>query len=479
MKRELLRFQDVSKSHRTQEVFRSLSFDVFAGETVGMLIPPLSGKTTMTRILRGEEDYAGEIYFCGRPVKKNLKAMNASGEILCLSRQSPLIPALSIGENMFLAAGRRPWRFIDGQKDNEAAQAYLDELNLNISADEPVRAADIYTRHMAQIAAAMRSGARLLVYDDPSAYYDKEQLRSLKDVLRRLRERGVAVLYLASASFPMELSMFDRLVVIRDYRKVRTIFHPDDSLLASMDRTPSVPESAAAAAQKPPERSPGVTPALSLRGVRSEGLPEINLVVEKGCAVGVSARRIATLQHFAALFSPHSEYAQPVYGSFSVDGKIRRGSELFGDFGVKYVVLDDTFAHDQLLTGQSILDNVYLPVSRSRRMGMLSFNNGFRRSLQQEIEARLGISPERQALPASVLDTNEAQELVLFRLELQNPAFVVYATSYTQIDRRLQELLLQYFRRYLRAGTGLLIAAPNLELFSPLISSSCDLDAAG
>ena len=474
MKRELLRFQDVSKSHRTHEVFRGLSFDVFAGEAVGMLIPPLSGKTTIARILQGDEDYTGIIYFLGRPVKNSLKNLNASGEILCLSRQSPLIPALTIGENIFLMPGYRPMKLIDSKRDNEEAQTYLDALGLNISASELVRNTDLYTRHMAQLAGAIRSGLRLLVFDDPSAYYDREQLESLSSILSLLHKRGIAVLYLASADFPMDLSSLDKLIVIDDYRKTRTIFHPDENSLVPIThiRTPSSGERTA-----PPTEPFNKTPALIMRGVYSDGLPEINLSLFRGQAIGISSRRILSLQHFSSLFYPESETALSAHGNMVINGRIRRPNELEEDIGVRYVLLNDAFAHDQLLEEQTILDNVYLPVSRARRMGMLSFNNDFRRSMQGEIAARLGISPANQSLPAFTLDTPVAQELVLFRTELQSPSFVIYSSSYTQIARTLQELLHSYFRRFLHTGIGLLLAVPNLEPFSSLISDFYDLDA--
>ena len=97
--------------------------------------------------------------------------------------------------------------------------------------------------------------------------------------------------------------------------------------------------------------------------------------------------------------------------------------------------------------------------------------------MQGKIPARLGISLANQSMPAFNLDTAIAQELVLFRTELQNPFFVIYSSSYAQITCTLQELRRHYFHRFLHAGIELLRAVSNLEPFSNVISDFYDLDA--
>ncbi|MBR1455996.1 MAG: ATP-binding cassette domain-containing protein [Oscillospiraceae bacterium] len=471
MKRELLHLQEVSKIYHSHEVFRHLSFDVFAGEAVGILIPPLSGKTTLTRILRGDEDYSGAIFFGGKLVNGSLKPYNASRELLCLSEVSPLVPNLTIGENVFLMPDKHFFRPINRRRDDESAQAYLNELGVQISAGELVRNTDLFTRHMVQIAQAVQLGVRLVVFDDPAAYYDPKQLEDVQGVLRLLHEKGIAVLWLAASAFPFDPALLDRVIRIDDYRKTRTVFHPAQ-MTARRSTEPPLPAAPQSGQPASPAGSREV-PALRMDGVQGPGLPRIDLRLERGTAIGVSAPRTHTLQRFGDLFLPGQNVE--LRGSFSVGGKDRPGADLYADFGSRYVVLTDSFAHDQLLEEQSILDNVYLPVARSRRLRMLSFGVGFQRALRQEISERLALAPAALDAPAAELDLHAAQELVLFRIELQRPAFVVYASSYSQVDNRLQELLDAYFRRYLQGGSGLLIAAPGLDRFQPLLSERIDL----
>lgn len=476
MKQELLHVQDLNKTMFGQEVFRHLNFDLFAGETLCMLIPPLSGKTTLVKILQGDEDYTGTISFNGIPVKNSLKEFNSTGEILCLSRSSPLIPTLTIGENMFLRPHKRGLLLIGKRRDLKEAQPYLDYLGLGISADKMVREVDLFTQHMAMIAYALHHGLRMVVFDDPRVYYDREQMRQTTGVLRLLHEKGVAVLWLAPAAFPLETEVLDRLILIEDYRKTRTFFHPGEfqgrnsetgTIGSSADEETPDDAYPGAARQQMKDR---VTMALCMSSVKRTGIGKIDLMLERGAAIGIQGKRLHHLQSFYNLFLPNADENTPLSGSFIIGGTLRKGNELHIDFGSRYVAFSDTFAHDQLLEEQSILDNVFLPLSSVHRLPMFSFSDGFRKSLSLEIQDRLGIPVSRQSQPAGILDNQMAQELILLRIELQRPAFVLYFSPYSRLEQAMQERLEQAFRRFRNAGIGLLIAAPGIERFRSLLT---------
>jgi len=469
MKRELLRIQNLNKSYHNGEVFRHLCFDVFAGERVGVLIPPLSGKTTLAGILKGEETFDGLAFFNGEVVHTSFKELNTNGEILCLTQKSTLIPTLTLGENMFLNPNESVFSPIRRRQDQVMAQDYLDALDVGLSANTLARDSDIFSCHMIRLAYAIEHGLRLVLLDDPSTYYEREHLDAMESVLEKLHERGIAVVWLYATEFPLPMYLLDRVIVIEDYQKARTIFHP-----LFQPTTPAAPPHRDVKSGSRSHSAGDPAPVLEIRLPSTEDTAEIALSLGMGQAMGISAGHTHVLQSFGRLFSP---VYSGLGGAYRIAGKSVTEKRFHELCGVRYTLLGDNYTHMQIMADQSILDNVYLPLCRVRKLSMLSFNDGYRKSLQQEIEANLGYTQEEQEKRAGDLTILAQQELILFRAELMKPAFVVYVSSYTQLDMPIQECLIRSFKHLLRNGSGLLIAAPKLNRFQSLLSAVYDLDS--
>jgi ABC-type sugar transport system ATPase subunit len=468
VKKELLQIRNISKSFEAQEVFRHLSFDVFVGEMVGILVPPLSGKTTLTNILKGEESFNGSAFFNGKPASSSLKAYNTSGEILCLTDESTLVPNLTIGENMLLRPTASMFKAVSRQLDLILMQDYLDELELPISASSLGRDASLFQCHAARIAYALSQGLKLVVLDDPCSYYEQEQLDMMEALIKKLLDRGVSVVCLFAAEFPFSIGLMDKLLIIEDYQKARTVFNPR----LNWELKPPQFKSQISEQVLPEEETPKKQ-VLSMEFQLSDnGLP-LSLQLSSGQALGISSSSTQRLHLFTDLFTDRK---QSGLKKLSFLGEDISPQHFYAQCGADYILLTDNFAQSHIMDKQSILNNIYLPLCRSRQMKLLSFNNGYRKSLQQEIELRLGIPVYQQSKSAASLDLYLQQELVLFRVELQRPAFVVYSSSHTQIDHTSQDCLIAYFKRYLQAGVSIMIAAPKLERFSSIISDVYNLD---
>lgn len=469
MKQELLRIQNLNKSYHNREVFRHLCFDVFAGERVGILIPPLSGKTTLAGILKGEVTFDGLAFFNGEIVHTSFKELNTNGEILCLTQKSTLIPTLTLGENMFLNPNESVFSTIRRREDQVLAQDYLDELDIGLSASTLGRDSNIFCCHMVRLAYALHHGLKLVLLDDPSTYYEREHLDAMELVLEKLYKRGIAVVWLYATNFPLPMCLLDRVIVIEDYQKARTVFHP-----AFQSATLTAPPRRDLKSGSRLYSDGNRAPVLEIRLPPAEDTAGIDLSLGKGQAMGISADHTHVLQSFGRLFSP---VYSSLGGTYRIAGKAVTEKRFHELCGVRYTLLGDNYTHMQIMADQSILNNVYLPLCRVRKLSMLSFNDGYRKSLQQEIEANLGYTQEEQEKRAGDLTILAQQELILFRTELMRPAFVVYVSSYTQLDMPIQECLIRSFRHLLRSGSGLLIAAPKLNRFQDLLSAIYNLDS--
>src|SRR5690606_22900595 len=114
-------------------------------------------------------------------------------------------------ENIFLGhAPRRRWGGIDWADMRRRARALLDELDSpDLDVDARVGALSVANRQRVEIAKALSQDARLLIMDEPTASLADADVRRLMEVVRRLRERGVAIVYI-SHRMPEVFALADR-----------------------------------------------------------------------------------------------------------------------------------------------------------------------------------------------------------------------------------------------------------------------------
>jgi ABC-type sugar transport system ATPase subunit len=129
-----------------------------------------------------------------------------------------LVPELSVADNVFLGNERgRP--FLRRAEMLRAVQPVLDELGGGISASAPVRTLSVAHQQIVEIARALIGETRVLIFDEPSASLSGREVDRLMAVVRRLRERGLGIVYI-SHRFEEIFALADRVTVLRDGRRV-------------------------------------------------------------------------------------------------------------------------------------------------------------------------------------------------------------------------------------------------------------------
>jgi rhamnose transport system ATP-binding protein len=101
----------------------------------------------------------------------------------------------------------------------QATQAILDELGAGVRANAPVRSLSVAQQQMVEIARALGGEAKVLVFDEPSASLPGREVDRLLAVIRRLRDRGLGIIYI-SHRFEEIFAVADRVTVLRDGKRV-------------------------------------------------------------------------------------------------------------------------------------------------------------------------------------------------------------------------------------------------------------------
>ncbi len=131
-----------------------------------------------------------------------------------------LVPELSVYENIFLGREHKT-RFgtIDRRAMRRAADALMSTLGLDIDTSRAIARLRVSQRQLVEIAKALSLDTRILVMDEPTSALSDSEVEYLFEVIRGLREHGVAVIYI-SHRLDEVYAITDRITVLRDGRVV-------------------------------------------------------------------------------------------------------------------------------------------------------------------------------------------------------------------------------------------------------------------
>ena len=213
-------FREIVKSFGPVRVLHGVSFDLDLGQVVGLLGENGAGKSTLMKILAGYEAMSGGELLIDGQVQHfaDSRSAEAAG-IVMIHQEFNLADDLTVAQNIFLGHERmRGFRLDNAAMRREAAEA-LQQVGLDIDPDTRTRELIVAEKQLVEIAKALSRQARLLVMDEPTATLTPTESERLFALIRRLREQGVAVVYISHKLDEVE-RITDEIVVMRDGRFV-------------------------------------------------------------------------------------------------------------------------------------------------------------------------------------------------------------------------------------------------------------------
>ena len=228
----------ITKSFAGIPVLKDVSFDVRAGEVHALLGENGAGKSTLIKIMAGvHKPDSGTIRVNGAPASFSSPRDASRLGVATVYQELLLFPELSVAENVFLGhAPRRGWRGLDWRTMRRRARELLDSLDSHdLDVGAKVGSLSVANRQRVEIAKALAQDAKVLIMDEPTAALAEADVQRLMSVVKRLRQRGVAIVYV-SHRMPEIFELADRVTVIRDgaYVGTRAIGEVDEATLVNM-----------------------------------------------------------------------------------------------------------------------------------------------------------------------------------------------------------------------------------------------------
>ncbi|MEV4760006.1 ATP-binding cassette domain-containing protein [Micromonospora sp. NPDC049559] len=206
----------MSKRFGAVRALDAVDLHLDAGEVVALVGDNGAGKSTLVKVISGAVTAdEGRIEYDGVPVQINNPHQARSLGISTVYQDLALSENLDVVGNLFLGSERHRWAVLRKIEMERAARALLSSLDVRIQDIQvPVAMLSGGQRQSVAIARALVGEPRLVILDEPTAALGVEQTAQVLDLIRRLRDRGLAVLVI-SHNLADVRAVSDRTVVLR------------------------------------------------------------------------------------------------------------------------------------------------------------------------------------------------------------------------------------------------------------------------
>ncbi len=207
---------------------RDVSFDLRAGEIHALCGENGAGKSTLIKLLSGihpHGSYEGELQIGGEAACFRSIADAEDSGLAVIYQELALVDGMSVAENIFLGAEPRRGPFVDWNRMRRETRELLARFGVALDPDLPCSGLGVGQKQLVEIVKALRKESRILILDEPTAALAEHEVRVLIAILRDLRSRGIACIYI-SHKLDEVFALADRITVLRDGSTVFTADTP-------------------------------------------------------------------------------------------------------------------------------------------------------------------------------------------------------------------------------------------------------------
>jgi D-xylose transport system ATP-binding protein len=222
----LLEMKGIVKQFDGVRALDGIDLKIKPGECIGLCGENGAGKSTLMKVLSAVYPHGtwdGEILLDGKPLQaQSIRETEAAG-IIIIHQELMLVPELSVTENLFLGneltlpGGRMNYPAMNRRAEQLLAELKLPDVNVVL----PVMNYGGGHQQLIEIAKALNKEARLLILDEPSASLTASEIEVLLEIIRALKAKGVACVYI-SHKLEEVAAICDTIAVIRDGKHIAT-----------------------------------------------------------------------------------------------------------------------------------------------------------------------------------------------------------------------------------------------------------------
>ena len=219
----ILTMKGIDKSFPGVHALKEVNLELKKGEVHALMGENGAGKSTLMKVLTGI--YAkdkGTITFEGKQVEfKNPKEAQTAG-IVIVHQELNMMNHLTVAQNIFIGRESMNGKIINDRRMNEEASKLFKLLNIDIDPKETMGRLTVGRQQMCEIAKAISTDAKVIVFDEPTAALTDAEINELFKIIEDLRKKNIGIIYISHRMDEIK-RITDRVTVMSDGEYVGTI----------------------------------------------------------------------------------------------------------------------------------------------------------------------------------------------------------------------------------------------------------------
>ncbi len=457
----VMEVHNISKRFPGVVALDDVSLEFYPGEVHAVVGENGAGKSTLMKIMAGAYvPDSGDMVLQGEKVSFYHPKQAQEKGISIIYQEFNLLPERTVANNIFLARESSKLGTLDIRKMNKQAQEVLKELGVEkmISPTALVSSLSVAEQQLVEIAKAISFNAKVLIMDEPTAALTYTEVDMLNDLVGRLKQKGMAVIFI-SHRLREVFDLAEKITVLKDGKHIKTVkkmeVTPADVVFLMVGRTLDhyFPPLGA------PEEFGEVV--LSVKNASNQILSDISFELRKGEVLGV-----AGLQG-----SGRTELAQSLFGvvpfksgSMELYGKAIAIKSPTSAIKNKLGFVTEDRKSEGIAPRQSIRDNMLLTVRAVQSLFGLIFKDGIRdsRKLVPMLGEQVDIRTDSFDREAQYLSGGNQQKVVLAKWLASEAHVFIFDEPTRGIDVESKAGIHDMIRALTKKGIAVLMISSEL-----------------
>jgi len=447
----------LSKSFPGVKAVKSVSFDLHAGEVLGLLGENGAGKSTLIKILSGVHGRdSGEVLLNGQAVSFASPAQALAGGIATVYQEGTLAPNLSAPDNITLGSERGPRLMSFWLRERELVERtrkLAGEIGFDIPLNKPVRELSVAHQQLVEILRALSHNASVLILDEPTASLASQEVELLFAAMRRLRADGLSFIYITHRLEEVP-EICDCAIVMRDGLVAGKLVE-DEASEAAIIRLMIGREIGVLYPEKHCVTGETI---LEATGITSKRLRPVSLTLNHGEIVGLTGLLGAGQREFArCLFGLDVRSS----GQVRLAGRIVPPGKPAASVAVGLTYLSPDRKGEGVIPALGVLENTTLAcLERFSRFGLVARRR--EKSFGRTLRDRFGIRCYGLSQPMGTLSGGNQQKALLARSAATQPEVLILDEPTHGVDIGAKEEIYRLIRQMAAEGMGVLIVSSDL-----------------